>query len=44
MKFELKLMDHPVVLCQRVLQPPAFTGHTSNILCDEAQLSDCSIP
>jgi hypothetical protein len=44
MKFEQKLVDHPVVLCQRVFRLPAFIRHTSNTLCDEAQLSECSFP
>jgi hypothetical protein len=44
MKFELKLVDHPVTLCQRVLRLPAFIHHASNALCDEAQLNECNIP
>jgi hypothetical protein len=42
MKFELKLVGHPVMLYQRVMRLPAFMRHASNTLCDETQLSECS--
>jgi hypothetical protein len=41
MKFELKLLGHPVMLSQRVMRLPAFMCRASNTLCDEAQLSEC---
>jgi len=43
MKFELKLVGHPVMLYQTAMRLPTFMYHASNTLCDEAQLSECSI-